>query len=286
MGVMVCLDFMMKHFVAAALFLSLALPAWAETFSFGVTSLRNATITAQYWNPILDYAGRKSGVTLELATRKTAQEVSNAEARGEFDFLYSNHILMPSHAAAGYRIFARPAGEPIRGQIVVPENSPLRSLRDLEGMRMGFPSKVAFVAYAVPMVELLREGITVKPVMAGNMEGIIAQVRADEIPAGAVNSKVIQAYAAREDFKYRALWTSAPYLDFPVSVHPRVPEAVAQAVRDALVGMAQDPEGLKILKASAAVIKQGPPYGFVPALDAEYDNQREVYRLIWKKEGR
>jgi phosphonate transport system substrate-binding protein len=277
---------MMKHFVAAALFLSLALPAWAETWSFGVVPLRSAVLTAQYWNPILDYVGRKSGVTLELGTRKTSLDYSEAEARGEFDFVYNNHILAPSHVAAAYRVIARPAGEPIHSQIVVPESSPLHSLRELEGREIGFPSKNAFVGYAVPMSALIRAGVTVAPVFGGNQEGIMAQLRAGQVPAAGVNSRVMREYAARENFKYRALWTSEPYLNIPVAVHPRVPAAVAQAVRDALVGMAQDPEGLKILKASAAVIKQGPPYGFVPALDAEYDNQREVYRLIWKKEGR
>jgi phosphonate transport system substrate-binding protein len=284
------MSFPLSKFGRAILFVAGLLAAgrsvYADTYSFGVLTLRNVTITAQYWNPILEYVGRKSGVKLEFATRKTSQEISAPQVRGEFDFLYSNHILTPIHAAAGYRVFARPAGEPIFGQIIVAENSSLRSLRDLEGLGMGFPSKFAFVAYAVPMVELYRQGVTVKPVMAGNMEGVIAQVRAGEIPVGAVNSKVLKAYAAREGFRYRALWTSEPYLDFPIAVQPRVPEAVVKAVRDALVGMSKDPEGRKILETSAAVIKLEPPYGFLPAQDSDYDSQREVYRTIWKIEGR
>jgi len=269
----------------AGLLLGLAAQA-VQAYTFGILPQRSAVLTAQYWNPILDYASKKSGVTLELGTRKSALEYSGAEARGDFDFVYSNHIFAPSHAAAGYRVIARPAGKPIHGQIVTPEDSPLRSLRELAGREVGFPNKNAFVGYMAPMTALILTGITVKPAFGGNQEGIMAQMRAGQIQAASVNSRVMQEYAAREGFKYRALWTSEPYLNLPIAAHPRVPAAAAQAVRDALIGMAQDPEGLKILKASAAVIKQKPPYGFVPAQDAEYRNQREVYRLIWKQEGR
>jgi len=277
----------MKRFAGfSILFLFLTVSAWAETYSFGVLPHRNAVLTAQYWNPILDYAGKKSGVTLELGTRKTSLDYSEAEARGEFDFVYNNHILAQSHAAAAYRVIARPAGNPIHSQIVVPESSPIHSLRELEGKEIGFPNKNGFTGYAAPMSALIQAGVTVTPVFGGNQEGVMAQLRAGAIPVAGVNSRVMQEYAAREGFKYRALWTSEDYFDMPVAAHPRVPMQVVKAVRDALTGMATDAEGLKILKASAAVIKQEPPWGFVPAQDAEYQNQREVYRIIWKKEGR
>lgn len=277
----------MKRLATTLLLVFLTLPAWAQTtYSFGVLPHRNAVLTAQYWNPILDYVGRKSGVTLALGTRKTSQEYSDAEARGEFDFVYNNHIFAPSHAVAAYRVIARMAGKPIHSQIVVPESSPVRSLRELEGRQIGFPNKNGFTGYAAPMSALILAGVTVTPVFGGNQEGVMAQLRAGQIPAAGVNSRVMQEYAAREDFKYRALWTSEDYLDLPVAAHPRVPATVVKAVQDALTGMAANEEGMKILKASAAIIKQEPPWGFVPAQDAEYQNQREVYRTIWKKEAR
>lgn len=276
----------MKRFAGLLSLLFLTSAAWAETWSFGMSPFRSPSLTAQYWNPILDYVEKTSGIKLELVTTRTGQEASDEGARGKFDFIWDNHIFEPTHAAAGYRVLARPADDPIHGQIIVAENSPLKTLTDLKGQEMGVSSKAAFVGYAVTMGELYRRGIAVKPVVAGTMEGVIGQVRAGEIPSGSVNSKVLSSYAAREGFKYRTLWLSGPYLDVPIAAHPRVPPAVVKAVRTALTGMAKHPEGLSILKASADLVKGGPPYGFVPADDAEYDNQREVYRLIWKQEGR
>ena len=276
----------MKRIAATVVLLLLTASAWAETYSFGVLPQRSAVLTAQYWNPIMDYVGRKSGVTLELGTKRTSLEYSEAEARGEFDFVYNNHIFAPSHADAAYRVIARMAGKPIHSQIVVPHASAIRSLRELEGREIGFPNKNGFTGYAAPMSALIRAGVGVTPVFGGNQEGVMAQLRAGRIPAAGVNSRVMQEYAAREDFKYRVLWTSEPYLDLPVAAHPRVPVSVVKAVRLALIDMASDAEGLKVLAASAAVIKQEQPWGFVAAEDAEYQNQREVYRTIWKTEAR
>jgi phosphonate transport system substrate-binding protein len=278
---------MMNRILAVVLYLFLAASAAAETtYSFGVLPQRSATLTAQYWNPILKYVGDKCGLTLELGMKKSAEEFSEAEARGEFDFVYSNHIFIPSHAVAAYRVIGRAAGEPIHGQIVVSDTSAVKNLHELNGRETGFPNKNAFVGYAAPMSALLLAGLTVTPVFGGNQEGVMAQLRAGSIPAAAVNSRVMKEYAARESFKYRVLWTSEPYLEIPVAVHPRVAEPVAKAVRDALIGMSHEAEGLKILKASAATIKQQVLPGFVPAQDADYKNQREVYRILWKKEAR
>lgn len=49
-------------------------------------------------------------------------------------------------------------------------------------------------------------------------------------------------------------------------------------MRKAFLEMADDPEGSKMLAASAAVIKQTPPMSFIAAKDGEFDNMRRFYR--------
>lgn len=70
---------------------------------------------------------------------------------------------------------------PITGQIVMLEDSPIRSLEDLAGKEVGFPSLAAFVGYEVPMEALLRRGIGIKPVFGGNPEGIMGQPKAARV---------------------------------------------------------------------------------------------------------
>lgn len=265
------------------LLLSLALlnqsaQAEEKSYSFGVLNQRSIILTAQYWNPILKYLGDKSGVHLHLKMGKTAPETSAMTGRGEFDFIYSNHIFTQANQSAGYRVIARPMEAAIRGQIVTLVDAPIPTLNDLEGKEVGFPSLSAFVGYALPMNALLHAGISVKPVFAGNQEGIMGQLKAGRVIAVGVNSELMEDYAKREGFKYRVLWTSESYLNLPISTHPSVPQEKVKAVRDALLGMAKDPAGLKILEASGALVKQNPPYGFVAAEDGEYENYRKFYK--------
>jgi phosphonate transport system substrate-binding protein len=133
------------------------------------------------------------------------------------------------------------------------------------------------------MNALLQAGIQVKPVFAGNQEGIMGQLKAGRVIAAGVNSQVMRDFARRENVRYRVLWTSEDYLNLPISAHPSVPKEIVAAVREAFLNMARDPAGMKILETSAALIQQKPPYGFVPADDREYENYRSYYKTTLVK---
>lgn len=260
--------------------------ALAQTYTFGVLPQRSAVLTAQYWNPILDYVKRTRGIELVLKLARTGVESSEATERGEYDFVYSNHIFQPRLVPVGYQVILRPRDGSIRGQIVTLDESPVRSLRDLAGRAVGFPSPAAFVGYAVPMDALLREGIPVTPVFGGNQEGIMGQLKSGRVVAAAVNSQLMEAYAQREHLRYRVLWESPAYYNLPIAVHPRVPQAVAHAVRDAIDEMENNPDGLAVLKETGLVVGQKPPYGFRAASQDDYRNYIDFYARAVLKEVR
>lgn len=252
--------------------------AGGKAYTFGMLNQRNAVLTAQYWNPILEYVGRKSGVSLQLKILKTVRELDDMTEAGEFDFIYSNHIFMPRVAKTGYQVIARPVGQSFRGQIVVLEKAPIHALKDLNGREVAFSSETAFAAYVVTMDAMRRKGIQVKPVFAGNQEGVIGQLKAGRVSAASVNSQIMLAFARREQIKFRELWSSEEFAAIPIAVHRRVPETQVKAVQEVLVSMGSDPEGLKVLQACAALVKQNPPLGFETAVESDYENQRKFYR--------
>lgn len=246
--------------------------------SFGVLSQRSAVLTAQYWNPILDHVKRKTGVALHLKIARTAPESNTAIAGGEYDFVYSNTIFLPTTSAPGYQVILRPRSSAITGQIVTLEDSSIHSIADLREREVGFPSKAAFVGYAVPMDQLLRQGVRVTPVFGGNQEGIMGQLKVGKVVAAGVNNEVMRAFAARENVRYRVLWESVPYHNLPIAVHPRIPGPVAAAVQATIAGMADDSEGMAVLEASARTIGQKPPLGFLKSSPADYQNYLDFYR--------
>jgi phosphonate transport system substrate-binding protein len=281
---------MMRRTIAQA---ALALAAAATLHSPGVAAQqahtfyvlhqRTVSLTAQYWNPILTYVGRKSGVPLELKLTKTAQEGNaNAEA-GAYDFLYTNHFFTPERDRLGYKVIARPAGPGIRSEIVVPVDSPIRSLQDLKGKEVAFVSRDGFTGYWLPYDALLRSKVDFVPVFTGNQEASSAQLRVNKVAAAGVNSSVMARYGRRESFEYRALWTSEIYQDLCIMANPKLPPAKVAAVKAALIGMVSDPEGRAILEAGADLLKSHGELGFVAAENRDYDNYRKFYRTTQVK---
>ncbi len=249
-----------------------------HTYAFYVLQQRSIALTAQYWNPVLTYISRKSGVPLELKLTKTAQ-IGNARAEaGEYDFQYTNHFFTPERQRLGWKVIARPAGPGIKSEIVVPINSPIKSLRDLQGQKVGFASPDGFTGYWLPLDALLRARVKVEVVFTSNQEAAAAQLRLNKIAAAAVNSTVMGRYARREPFQYRVLWTSAVYPDLCIMASPRVPADKVSAVKAAFINMIRDAEGRRILQAGANLIKSTSELGFVAAEDRDYESYRKFFR--------
>jgi phosphonate transport system substrate-binding protein len=247
-------------------------------YPFGVLNQRSPVLTAEYWNPILGYLSRKTGARYELRIARTANETTDLAVRGELAFAFTNHLFTPKRDALGWTVLARPEGEPIRGQIVAPESSPVRSLSDLQGKRVVFPNPYAFVGYFVPFDALLQAGVEVIPEFVGNQEAAMGRLRAGEVAAAGVNHKVMATFARREHFPYRVLYESGPYLDLCIMAHPAVPPEKRAALRAVLAGMASDPEGRAVLEASARAIGAAKAEGFTEAADSDYDNYRAFFR--------
>jgi phosphonate transport system substrate-binding protein len=249
-----------------------------QPFRFNVLSQRSVALTAQYWNPILIYVSGKSGVPLELKLTKTTKEGNALAEQGAYDFLYTNHFFTPERDRLGFRVIARPAGRGIQGQIVVPHDSPIRSLQELNGKEVAFPTPDAFAAYLLPMDALIKANVDVKQVFTSNQEASLAQLKIGTVAAAGVNDQIIQRYARREGFEYRLLWNSEIYNDLCIMVSPTVPKEKAKAVRDALVTMMNDPDGRKVLEAGAELLKIKDKLGFIAADNRDYDNYRAFYK--------
>jgi len=267
----------MRYLTKLLLALVVLLHPWTASaqqapLAFGVLNQQSPALTAERWNPILHYASTVSGVLLQLKMGRTVQDTDAMMARGEFDFVFTNHNFQSEFDTLGFKVIARWAGEPIRAVIAVPADSPIQSLHQLEGKRVSFPSTDAFVAYAVPLVALKRAGVRVEQVFGGNQEGTLAQLKAKRVEAGAVNSRFLSQYAEREHVQFREIYVSEGFPDLAVIAHSRVPAATVERVRRALLGMSSDP-------VAAPVLILAKSKGFEPAVDRDYDGVRRVYRL-------
>lgn len=248
-----------------------------EPYAFGVLNQRSIQATAAYWNPILNYVSSRSGVPLELHIGRTANETTDRVVAGKRDFACTNHLFTPKRAELGWRVLARQDSQGIRGQVVVLDKSPIKALHALDGKTVAFANPYAFVGYYVPMDALLRAGVKVTPLFSANQEAAMGQLVSGQVAAAGVNHQVMVDFAQRRQLKYRMLAESEPYYDLAVMVSPRVSAADGDKVREAFVGMAGDPAGLRVLRLAAQSLGWPRARGFVAADDHDYANYRTFF---------
>jgi phosphonate transport system substrate-binding protein len=239
---------------------------------FGVLNQQSPQLTAERWNPVFTYLNGATGYKFQLRMGQNVQATNAMMARGEFDLVFTNHNFRQEFDGT-YKVLARWGDAPIFGVLAVLDSSKLRRLKDLNGQRIAYPSQNAFVAYAVPKAALRKAGVTEKEVFAGNQEGALAQLAAGQVDAVGVNSRYLSQYAARTGLRYREIYTSEPYPDLAVLVHPRLSGEQVERIREALIGMRKDPKAAPILEAN-----QFP--GFFPAGEKDYEIVRRTYRAV------
>jgi phosphonate transport system substrate-binding protein len=265
-----------------ALFLAVApaapaVAANAPVYHFSPVNQYNLQVSASFWNPIVRYVSHKSGVRLNLKLGRTSADTTSFILTREVDFAFTNHLFSPERMKMGWTVFGRRDAAPVRAQIVVPADSPVRSLAELAGSTVVFPGPEALVAYKVPYVQLLRDKVPVATVFAGNSDAAFTQLFSGRAKAAGANSQLVQNYAGRENKAFRVLWSSAPFNDLALMASPRVPAAQVQAVARAFLGMHRDPEGRRILEAVSELVHEPETVRFVPAVDADYAAYRHFY---------
>lgn len=243
----------------------------AEPYTFGVLNQQPAAETAALWNPILQHLQAKTGLTFKFKMGTTVQETDAMTARGEFDFLYSNHNFEPDYSQANYRPLVQWGGQSLIGQIVVLADSPIKDLKDISGKTVAFPSKDAFIAYKVTRQALNNAKIDIQPVFGASQQGTAVQLQTGRADAASLSKLFAERFQTEGKGKFRVLYESDAWPNIPVSAHPRVNKADVEAVQRALLEMNKDADGKALLE------KLKIP-GFLPVTDADYSATRRLYQ--------
>ena len=251
--------------------------AASPVYQFSPVNQYNLKLTANYWNPILRHVSHRSGVRLNLKIGRTSADTTRLILAGKVDFAFTNHLFGPDRAKLGWSVFGRRNSGSVHSQIVVPADSPVRTLADLAGATVAFPGPEALLSYNIPAAELRRKHIDVNAAFAGNMDAAFAQLFSGRAMAAGAHSQLVQHYAGRENKAFRVLWRSSPFKDLALMASKRVPRERLQAVADAFLDMHRDPEGRAILAAASALVHASEPLSFVPAGEADYDDYRRFY---------
>jgi phosphonate transport system substrate-binding protein len=209
----------------------------AETWTVAVVPQFPATEIHAAWTPALERLSAQTGQTFRLVPQPSIPQFEAAFRAGTPDFVFLNpyHMVM-ARAAQQYQPLVRDGASALTGVLVVAAGSPARSLQDLRGQRVAFPAPNAFGASLYVRALLAERGITIEPAYVRTHSNAYRHVLiGDAAAAGGVRQTLTSEDEAVQR-GLRVIFETPPSAPHPLAAHPRVPAAVQQAVRDALLG--------------------------------------------------
>jgi phosphonate transport system substrate-binding protein len=242
----------------------------SEPISVGIVPQQAATRLAALWAPILAEIGARAGLNLEFRTAPDIPTFEQRLAEGAYDIAYMNpyHYTVFSQTP-GYRAFAKQRDKRIRGILVTRQDAGIDDIAALDGSRLAFPAPAAFAASLLPRAALKEAGIDFEPNYVRSHDSVYRAVAQGLYPAGGGIERTFANTDPEVRKQLRVLWRTQGFTSHPFAAHPRVDPAVVDRVRDAMIGMSDDPTGQALL----ATIGFG---GIESAQDADWNDVRAL----------
>jgi phosphonate transport system substrate-binding protein len=242
------------------------------------TDRRDPLVAGKFRKPLVDHLTWRTPYRFRvLSVPQSETTIGMLEQRLADAALLSVVSYLEAHRQLGVVPLVRPLnrdGEPVSyGVFVVQEESPLRELGDLEGRSLALGSFHSTLSNLIPRHELIRAGV--KPENLGTIEHLQDdEAVADAVVEGRVDAGAVEGLVAHrfEEKGLRILHISDPVPSSPFVVRQKLPQAVAEALRDALLEL--DFEGVDGRQHWEEDIR----FGFAPATDADYDPVRNILR--------
>lgn len=223
--------------------------AWAAEpprYTLGV--LPGASPVAQHlrWAPVVDRLAVRTGLPLDLRLYESMAAFERAIAQGTHDllFLHPGQMAIAQQAQA-YVPLVR-GGRPIAGVVFVAAESPVQTVRELDGKPLAILGTKNVCSILV-RTALAGAGGTLQPVLAGSTRNVYEFVRLGKADAGVTLDVDFETQPTPPAF--RPLLTTPAVPAHPLAAHPRVPAAARAVLRQALLDLGSDPAGQDLLQA-------------------------------------
>jgi phosphonate transport system substrate-binding protein len=201
------------------------------------------------WTPFLERLSRDSGVPLKL---KIYQRIPDFEAdvlKGAPDLVFMNpyHQVMAKRAA-GYVPLVRD-NNPLTGILLVRRDSPVKTIKDLAGEKLAFPSPNAFGASLYMRALLVeQEGIKFDPIYVKTHSNVFRQIILGDMAAGGTVKNAFQREPDAVTTQLRVLFETPGVAPHPLAAHPRVSKAQRKALVEAILHWREDATAVPLLQ--------------------------------------
>ena len=201
------------------------------------------------WQPILNAIETKTGLKIKFSASTNIQNFEAELELEKFDFAYMNpyHMLLASQN--GYEPLVRDTNKMLHGILVVRKDSNIKSLDDLDGKVVAFPSPNALGASLQMRQETHDKfGIQIKARFVKTHDSVYLNVILREAAAGGGVQKTL--YKQKDAYKdqLRIIHKTTPVSPHPIAANKNLPSHIKSAVMKTLLNMGQSTEGNKLLE--------------------------------------
>ena len=201
-----------------------------------------AEVIHRAWTPVLQKLSQVTGQSFELTVAASIPAFEKALLAGEPDLAYQNpyHQVM-SRRAQGYIPLVRDK-KLLTGILVVRRDDPITATSGLDQKTVAFPAPNAFGASLwIRALLAERDKVTIRPSYVKTHSNAYRSVASGlSAAAGGINL-TFEEEPAEVRSALRILMETPGAAPHPLSAHPRVPVALRDSIRRALLGMASDP---------------------------------------------
>jgi phosphonate transport system substrate-binding protein len=204
------------------------------------------------WKPLLAALSESTGLRFRLHIEISIPAFESNVFTGVPDLAYMSayHLVADGDHGRRYVPLVRSGVQPMHGVIVVSAASTVRSIQDLNGKRIAFPSPNAFGASLYMRAALSRrEGITFTPLYTGTHTDAYRVVVQGTADAGGGLADTLSRESEALRRALRVIYRTPDLPSHPLAASSRIPAADRDRITDALLAMAATDKGRHMLLA-------------------------------------
>ncbi len=246
--------------------------------------------TLESYDALLDYLSHRLERPVQLIQRQTYAEVNDLVRAGQVEVAFvCGGAYVEGQRDFGMELLVAPqmnGGTIYYSYLIVPSDSPARTLSDLRGKVFAFSDPLSnsgrlATAYQLAQLGTTPEAFFARTIFTYSHDNSIRAVASKLVDGAAVDSLVYESLVASDPdigTKTHVLAKSPPYGIPPIVVPPALDAELKTQLRAALLQMHLDADGRAAL-ARLAIDR------FVSIDDSAYDSIREMARVVrgWSK---
>jgi phosphonate transport system substrate-binding protein len=241
-------------------------PAPRMTIVIGLIPEQQIFDQVDRYTPLAEYISKKTGINIKLKVlSRYGNIIDNFVSMGMDGAFFGSFTYTMAHAKLGVEVLARPENldgtSTYHGLIFVRKDSGIRNVSDMKGKRFAFVDKATTAGYLLPLDYFSNHGIRdyksylKEAYFAGTHEDAIHDVLEKKADIGCAKNTVFKRMAQTDRRIGEELLILEQSPDVPengLAVRKDLDASVKKKLKETLLSMHGDPEGLSVLRTFGA----------------------------------